>query len=448
MVTAMGAPVVPPDMRDDDILINQWLADDLNAKPGDQLALSYYVIGLSRRLEERTNQFTVRAVVPLSGAAADRNLMPEFPGIEKAESTRDWDPSLPVKLERIRPKDEDYWKNYRGTPKAFITLAAGQSLWANRFGNLTAVRYRFPAQLFSRSLRSTIPIELSPDARPVPAAAPSKEATAAAMIVDSIQQTGAELEKKLITALNPASIGLSFEPVRQEALAAAEQSQDFGGLFLGFSFFLIAAALLLMALLFQFGIEQRATEVGTLLALGFTPRQVRRLLLLEGGVLALVGGPIGVVGGIWYARAMLLGLSTIWRDAVQTSTLRYHAEAQTLAIGAVAAVLVAWLTIWLALRRQAQQPARELLAEGANPEFQISDRKSGRKSRGTIIGTVSGLVGLTMIAWALWRGETSDAETFFSAGALLLVAGLAFAAAFLASLNRERGADAAQFTLN
>src|SRR2546426_4626129 len=87
MVTAMGAPVVPPDMRDDEILINQWLADDLNAKPGDQLALSYYVIGLSPRIRERTNEFTVRAVVPLSCAAADRNMMPDFPGIEKAEST-------------------------------------------------------------------------------------------------------------------------------------------------------------------------------------------------------------------------------------------------------------------------------------------------------------------------------------------------------------------------
>src|SRR5205814_3586502 len=136
--------------------------------------------------------------------------------------------------------------------------------------------------------------------------------------------------------------------------------------------FLIAAALLLMALLFQFGIEQRAAEVGTLLALGFTPRQVRRLLLLEGGALALVGGLIGVVGGIGYARALLLGLSTIWRDAVQTSTLRYHAEPQTLAIGAVAAASAAWLTIRLALRRQGQQSARELLAEGGGSDFQFS----------------------------------------------------------------------------
>ena len=53
---------------------------------------------------------------------------------------------------------------------------------------------------------------------------------------------------------------------------ASEGATDFSGLFIGFSFFLIAAALMLMALLFQFGIEQRAPEIGTLLALGFAPR--------------------------------------------------------------------------------------------------------------------------------------------------------------------------------
>ena len=45
-----------------------------------------------------------------------------------------------------------------------------------------------------------------------------------------------------------------------------------------------------MALLFQFGLRQRPAEVGTLLALGWTPRQVRRLLLGEGVILALMGG--------------------------------------------------------------------------------------------------------------------------------------------------------------
>src|SRR5207245_6409168 len=109
-----------------------------------------------------------------------------------------------------------------------------------------------------------------------------------------------DVENKLLATLKPEEIGWRFVPVREQALKAAEQSQDFGQLFLGFSIFLVVAALLLMALLFQFGLEQRAAEVGTLLALGFPAGQVRRLLLLEGSALALVGGIVGVLGGLGY----------------------------------------------------------------------------------------------------------------------------------------------------
>src|SRR6185295_6719160 len=106
-------------------------------------------------------------------------------------------------------------------------------------------------------------------------------------------------------------------------------------------------------------------ETGTLLALGFRPKQVRRLLLLEGAALALIGGIIGAIGGVYYAKAMLHGLTTVWRDAVGTSALKFHLTPETLFIGTLAAALVASLTIWLSLRKQARQPARELLAEGA-----------------------------------------------------------------------------------
>ncbi len=69
-------------------------------------------------------------------------------------------------------------------------------------------------------------------------------------------------------------------------MAASSQSLDFGGLFLALSFFLMGAALLLIALLFALGIENRAREIGTLLSLGFTPKRVRRMLLVEGALLS------------------------------------------------------------------------------------------------------------------------------------------------------------------
>ena len=36
-----------------EIAINQWLADDLQAKPGDEIAVTYYIMGLMRELIER-----------------------------------------------------------------------------------------------------------------------------------------------------------------------------------------------------------------------------------------------------------------------------------------------------------------------------------------------------------------------------------------------------------
>ena len=257
------------------------------------MALSYYVVDSGSRLVERTNSFRVRQIVPLKGIYADRTLMPDFPGLAKAESTHDWDAGFPL-VYPIRAKDEAYWKAYRGTPKAFVTLAAGQAMWANRFGTLTSIRYAVPTNTFASTCRDVV-------------------------------------YRNLLANLKPSDVGLQFQAVREQALKAASQGQDFGQLFLGFSFFLVVAALLLMALLFQFGLEQRAPEVGILLAVGLTPKKVRRLLLLEGVALALVGGVIGAVGGIAYAKAMLWGLTTVWRSAIGGADLQFHVTPETLA---------------------------------------------------------------------------------------------------------------------
>jgi ABC-type lipoprotein release transport system permease subunit len=396
MVTAASGPFVPPDMRDDEILVNQWLADDLRVKPGDSVELSYYLVDSGSRLVERTNSFRVRQIVPLAGIYADRTLMPEFPGLAKAESTHDWDAGFPL-VYPIRTKDEAYWKAYRGTPKAFVTLAAGQAMWANRFGVFTAIRYDVPTNALTSTCHEAV-------------------------------------YRNLLANLKPADVGLQFEPVRAQALKSAAQSQDFGQLFLGFSIFLVVAALLLMALLFQFGLEQRAAEVGTLLALGFTPKQVRRLFLMEGAMLALGGGFLGALGGLAYAKAMLWGLATVWRGAVSTSTLQFHATLATLVIGTLAGTVVAVLTIWLTLRKQARQPARELLAG------EIQNPKSKIQNRGGWLALASGLAAVAIISWALVQGESANAGAFFGAGALLLLAGLGWAAAWFSRLARADGA--------
>lgn len=397
MVTASVPPYVPADLKDDEIVLNQWLAEDLNAKPGDTLALSYFVMGVMRDLVKKTNLFRVHSIVPMELPFTDPTLMPDFPGMTDAENCRDWNTGFPIDTGAIRDKDEAYWDKYRGAPKAFVTLATGQKLWSNRFGNLSAIRF------------------------PVGGNDPS-----------------AALDRWRSTTdyLDPHALGFVARPVRQEALASSAGAQDFGGLFIGFSFFLIASALILMSLLFRFALEQRGVEVGSLLALGFPAKKVRRLLLFEGLGLAAIGGIIGLLGGIAYAKGMLLGLSTVWSEAVAGSVLQYHGRPETLMTGFFSGVMVAVLTIWWSLRKEGKRPVRELLDGGLENEFSTSGAvRSKRNVAGSIIGIAALLAGIGIVVWGLAQGEQARADLFFSAGGLILIGGLVLCSAFIRRLE-------------
>ena len=108
------------------VWLNQWTADDLQAKIGDDVELSYYSVGTMRQLEERTAQFKVGGIIAMNDPRSDITLMPDFPGMTDSENCADWDTGFPMDLDVIRDKDEDYWDTYKGTPKAHISLATGQ----------------------------------------------------------------------------------------------------------------------------------------------------------------------------------------------------------------------------------------------------------------------------------------------------------------------------------
>jgi len=387
-VTAMepsadAGSLIPMDVQDDEILINQWLADDVGAKVGDLVELTYFVLGPMRRLQQHKTSFRIRAILPMDDLVVDPELMPDFPGLADVNNCRDWDPGITIDLDKLRKHDEDYWQRYRGTPKAFVTLRAGQKMWANRYGNLTAVRY--------------------------PLSSGSSE----------------DIAGRLLKKVNPASVGLFFQSVRARGIKAGDQATDFGQLFLGLSMFLIIAALILMGLLFVFGIEKRGEQVGMLLAVGFSPKLVRRLLFIEGGILAVLGVVGGTAAGLFYTKAMIYGLETVWQKAVSGSTIHFYAKPFTLLIGALVAVAVSLIAIWLTLRKQVSRPARELLAGGLEWQF----FKAGPVSKGRIglyIASVS-TVGAVLLLGVMGNADSAAvAGVFFGAGALLLIAGLGF----------------------
>jgi hypothetical protein len=94
------------------IILNDWAARDLAVKVGDPITLEYYAWEEPGRLVTRTADFEIAAIVPIAGAAADRDLAPVYPGISDTASLRDWDPPFPIDLRRVRRVDEDYWDKY------------------------------------------------------------------------------------------------------------------------------------------------------------------------------------------------------------------------------------------------------------------------------------------------------------------------------------------------
>jgi hypothetical protein len=403
IVTAMeaargGSPPspVPANLAEGEVVLNRWLADDIGAKVGDRIEMTYSTLGPMRSFIERSKAFAVRSIVPIAGAARDPDLMPDFPGLADVKNCRDWKPGIDIDLKKLEdPNDkyQKYWDAHRGTPKAFLTLGDGQAMWGNRFGDLTAVRYRAASGAEDRVARA------------------------------------------ILQRLDPAAIGLYFLPVREQALAAANPTSDFGGLFLGLSFFLIASAVLLTGLLFVFNVEQRSLQTGTLLALGFRPWRIRRLMLAEGGILAVGGCAVGALGGLAYTRLVLVGLATVWRDAAASAPIRYHAEGTTVLLGAGIGLAVALCAMFAALVLQGRATARELLAAGAQGR---ASAPAGRRQLaiGLVVAAVciAGAVVLVVLSAAARR--VGMAGAFFGSGGLLLIGSLALAYTVLAALGR------------
>ncbi|NOR67661.1 MAG: FtsX-like permease family protein, partial [Woeseiaceae bacterium] len=385
--SASGNSFIAADMRDDEILINRWLADDLEAKEGDPIEVAYFVVGPMRKLIEKKSAFTIRKILPLAGPAIDPELMPDFPGLSDANNCRDWEPGIEIDLGKIREKDETYWDDYRGTPKAFVTLSAGRAMWANRYGDSTAVRY-------------------------------------------ALDGTSAEgIERKLLAAVDPGSVGLFFRPVRRLGAKAGAEGTYFGWLFLGLSFFLIAAAIVLTGLLFVFGVESRAEQVGMLVAVGFVPKLVRRLLLAEGAAVALLGAVGGTIAALLYTKIMIYVLSVVTTGGA----MYFHAKPSTLVAGGAVAIVISVIAISVTMRRQVSRPARELLAGVARWQFVTA--KSVSRGRVALAVAAIAIIGALVLPASVGAGDSGAAAgAFFGAGALLLTAGLALIAWLLKSV--------------
>ena len=405
-VQASPAPQGEPKTQNPkpEITVSQWLADDLGLALGDSMDVRYFTVGLGREMSEKTASFSVAKILPMETPGLNGSWTPDFPGVTDAPNCRDWKPGIPVKTDAIRDKDEAYWKKYHTTPKAFIHLQEGQKLWSNRFGNLTAIRFT------------------------------------------SSDKTEAALRAEIVGHLQLSDIGLVARDFKSEARAAAQGSVDFGGLFVGLSMFLIAAALVFAALLFLFTLEQRAAQIGLLLALGWTPKAVRRAVLSEAGIVAVIGAAVGILGGILYTKLALAGLNGVWSGATVGLKLIYQANPETLGIAFIASIITSLGTLWWASRQLFKASPKDLLAGevwASKPNNADEVRSSWFKAMLQKLTPAWPWICLLLAAVFSFAGSkaTNPEEIggmFFGAGFMLLTAGLLLIYRWLIAQSRTQ----------
>ncbi len=389
-VTAADKSYLGENLSGSEIIINSWLADDLDAKIGDSLQLDYFVIGALRTLEEKTESFKIKNIIPVSGSIFNENLMPDFPGLSDAGSCSEWDTGIPIDLKKIRDKDEDYWDEYKGTPKAFISLEKGLEIWENKFGSFTAIRFNTNG-------------------------------------VDEV-----DLEKEILYNLSPQELGMMFLDVRSQGKRAASSGVDFGELFLSLSFFVIAAAILLMVLIYSLNTESRMNEVGVLAAIGFTKKQIIRLRFSESILSIIFSAVFGGLAGVLYNNLMISGLNSIWNDAVHAGTLEVFINPITILIGILIGIVISLLSIYFVTHKKFKNSIISII--GAQPKIY----KSRRLLLSKIIAFVGIIGSFSITLFSVFSSIEGYSGLMLFAGFLFLAGGTSLLSIIL---NPKRKGD-------
>ncbi len=366
-IAALPPELYPEVPTGNGIVINTWLADDLDAGEGDTLRIIWFKPDEAGRLETDSMKFVVTHVAGREGVWADSLLMPEFPGIAGSASCSQWDAGIAIDMDLIRDKDEEYWNEYRGTPKAFISYEQGLRMWGNNFGPATALRF----------------------------------------------DTGigpGEVESALTGSLDPSSSGFLVSDMQQEAIRAASSSVDFSSLFISLGIFIIISSLILFYLVISFYFDSKKDEIDIFDSLGFSTNRIRTLLLTESVITALAGIIPGVFAGGLFNILMIGSLNSVWEGAVQTDTLIPWFDGSSLVTGFTATLVTAFSVILIRTRSFLR----------ARSKGKASSRVTRSGKPGPWYALILLILSLVMLFISLFKGE-KDTILSFTAGTLLFV---------------------------
>ena len=305
-VTALPPQDYGP-IADDEIIAGTWLSEDIGAMPGDTLRLTWFDPGSGRILEEKSKDFVVKTIIDNSSELLDPSFMPDFPGIAGSSTCSAWDAGIPILLDKIRGKDEEYWNLYKGTPKAFISYKTGRMIWGNNFGPATAIRF---------------PQSMDPGG----------------------------ISEKLSGSIDPSLTGFTISDIHIKSRNAAEGGVDFSMLFLALGMFIIISCVILLSLSVSTFFDSRRDQHRTYFALGFKNKFIKNLLLLECLLYSAAGAVPGVFLGFLINKLIINALNSVWMGAVQTDTITAQFGLLPLVSGFVVTVFISGILIIVKVR--------------------------------------------------------------------------------------------------
>ena len=313
-VTAMDSYGGKP-LEADDILLSDYTARRIGAKVGDVIHVSYFKMKGLKRLETDSIQLKVSAIIPMQEWLADGTLSAEFPGLTDVERCTEWDSDLPINMELITDEDEEYWTDYRSTPKAIVPYNSVINDWKTVFGSATAVR---------------------------------------------IQDQQADF-----SGIDAQMCGIQVVHPREAGIYGAMNGVDFAGLFLALGFFIIVSALLLMYSPLSEMFWQRRHEISLWQALGWPRSRIIGMFWREALPVILVAVLIGIIIGNLYTWLIVFLLGNVWQGATQTDGFSIVTTPQTLLVGFAISMLLSITVLWLALRHAFDFMVKDTKRSGA-----------------------------------------------------------------------------------
>ena len=352
--------------------LNTWGAEDLGAKPAQTVRADL----LTAKPDGGFGMTRVEAVLgptlPMTGIGAEPALVPQVEGLTDAGRVDQWDPPFPIDRGRITQRDEVYWARHRAAPRLFLSQEQLVQAWGG--GDfIIGIGKGGPSEGIGRPVPPVSPSpRLRGEGTGVRGSGDLQSASVPTSTGDFV--TGVWIQGGRREALE-ARIGATLlgpksgwtVPIRENAVTASQGSTNMAMLVLALGVFVLAGALGLAATAFTLAVRQQDRAHAILSATGVPRRAIVASAALQGGVLAVLGGALGVPGGVAFAAVALFALKAMMPPDLGFEAMSLEVSAPSVLSGMGLAVGFALAALAVTLRSVGRVAVVPVLRGGESP---------------------------------------------------------------------------------